>query len=1080
MAQIKPMSKSSNVLIALFLISSMSLNAQIWAPDGVRIPGDWNAWQNFTGMGGVFDLTRIETGTLRWQTTFLYTGATGSQNFSFVSTGFGDLWGNVWRGNASVVPQTMDTYDFGNGNNNTISVTNFRFYSINFKDNGYTDTEAIFMETMSPPVEVSSVTQLPLASNVGENEAVTVTITTSNNPGSDEFFFVWYKIAGISSVVQATFTGNTGTAIIPGQPNGTGVSYYVISSTIALANTQNDQYYWMRSIKYSGQFSYTINLPLPGDVVLVNPSNLAEDVFPMVTFTWNTEAQSDTYDFQLATDAAFANLIADQTGMIGTQTTHTLTFVGDYYWRVRGVNLAGQGSWTDHSFETMAAATTISGNGGSSFGGPVGLGSLELAYEGDNIIFRYVKGTNGLWDELAIYIHTGAPGRTMIDDQVNDLADGLRRAISSSGIGGMNASELYFPVTFEASHAIGLSSWYIGLWAIPSTGYIGDNGLNWLRGLNKTPATNGDANANDFYFDMKFSDIGLNPGDPFRIAGIYSNAEDGWTSNEGYGFTLPFSVDNGNLAFTSYFTLPSGIETMQTYSIQEGNWANTGTWNTGVVPGNTEEVIIRIGNTISINDNRIVKSLGLNKGSQLVINPTGSLTVDNTLMNNAGNSGLTLESLLTGTASLLHQSDYIQGTVQRSVTGGEITTSSASSFRYHLISIPLENNILASESFMGSYLWSYSPNEIPPANWVGISDENTLLSSDKGYLSYVTSDHLFTFQGILANGTFTSNIASTSTGNYNLIPNPYPSAIDWDLVDLAASGLNSTIWHFDSESGNYMAYNSGVPAGGSIIPLGQSFFVQANAPNPEVTFNNLVRLHSTQAFYKANQEMPENVLHIHVSANNSYDNAYVRLVAGASNLYQPENDALKIKGFQGSPQLSTLSTDFHQLSINSISTGEDAVTVPVSFSLEAEGRATISLSGTETFENHCVFLLEDVLTGNIIDLKQSPTYSFDHQSDFEAVRFRLHLRGLTDVDELPAPETFHAWSSGNHFYFILPDSKSEKVRVELFDVQGKQLLNRMVTLQHPTKVELQMPGIVLLRITEGQNTYSTRLMNIKY
>lgn len=1067
-------------LIILVMIISPGVYAQIWAPDGVRIPGDWNAWQNFTGMGGAFDLTRVESGTLRWQTTFLYTGATGNQNFSFVSTAFGDPWGNVWRGNASVVPQAMDTYDYGNVNNNTISVTNFLFYTVNFKDNGYTDTEAIFMETLSPPVEINSVTQLPLAGDVEENEAVTVTITTSNNPGSDEFFFVWYKIAGISAVVQATFTGNTGTAIIPGQPNGTGVSYHVISSTIALTNTQNDEYYWMRSIKYSGQYSYTINLSLPGSVVLINPADLAVDVFPITTFTWNAEALSDSYEFQLSTNAAFTNLIAYQAGITGTQTTHTLTFEGDYYWRVRGVNLAGQGPWTERSFETMAATTTISGNGGSSFGGPVGLGSLEMAYEGDNILFRFVKGTNGLWNSLAIYIHTGAPGRIMIDDQVNDLADGLRRAISSSGNGGMNSSELYFPVTFEASYAIGLNAWYIGLWAIPPTGYIGDNGLNWLRGLNKTPATNGDVDANDFYFDMKFSDIGLNPGDPFRITGIYSNENDGWTSNEGYGFTHPVSVDNGNLAFTGYFTLPSGIETMQTYSIQQGNWANTETWNTGVVPGNTEEVIIRSGFIVSISDNRIVSSLGLNKGSYLVINPTGSLTVDNTLMNNSGNSGLRLESLLSETASLLHQSDGIQGTIQRRVTGGEITSSAASTFRYHLISIPLENNILASESFMGTYLWSYSPNEIAPANWVGISDENTLLSSNKGYLSYVASNHTFTFQGILANGTFTSNIATTSTGNYNLIPNPYASAIDWDLVDLTGTGINSTIWHFDSESGNYLAYNGGVPAGGSIIPMGQSFFVQANAPNPEVTFNNLVRLHSTQMFYKANQEMPENVLNLHVSANNSYDNAYVRLVAGASTLYQPENDALKMKGFQGSPQLSTLSTDLQELSINSISTSEEAVTVPISFSLEAEGRATLSISGTETFEHHSVFLLEDIITGNIIDLKQLPTYSFDHHPDFEAVRFRLHLRGLTDVDELPAPETFHAWTSGNHLYFILPQSKSEKVRVELFDVQGKQLLNRIVKQQHPTKVELQMPGILFVRITEGQNTHTTRLMNIKY
>ena len=59
---------------------------QIYEPDGLRMPGDWNAWTNVTGMGGAFDLQKIQTGVPRWQTTFQYTGTTGSQyreNFAY-------------------------------------------------------------------------------------------------------------------------------------------------------------------------------------------------------------------------------------------------------------------------------------------------------------------------------------------------------------------------------------------------------------------------------------------------------------------------------------------------------------------------------------------------------------------------------------------------------------------------------------------------------------------------------------------------------------------------------------------------------------------------------------------------------------------------------------------------------------------------------------------------------------------------------------------------------------------------------------------------------------------------------------
>ncbi|MEY3010385.1 MAG: hypothetical protein RLZZ314_1027, partial [Bacteroidota bacterium] len=73
-------------LWAFFLFPILfAAQSQIYEPDGLRAPGDWNGWENSLNMGGDFDLDKIATGETRWTTTFQYTGSTGSVAFKFAS-----------------------------------------------------------------------------------------------------------------------------------------------------------------------------------------------------------------------------------------------------------------------------------------------------------------------------------------------------------------------------------------------------------------------------------------------------------------------------------------------------------------------------------------------------------------------------------------------------------------------------------------------------------------------------------------------------------------------------------------------------------------------------------------------------------------------------------------------------------------------------------------------------------------------------------------------------------------------------------------------------------------------------------
>jgi glycosidase len=228
--------------LLILLIPGMVTSAfsQIYEPDGLRMPGDWNAWTNTTGMGGAFDLQKIQSGTPRWQTTFQYTGTTGIQNFKFASTSFTNPWGNQWAGNTAVALNAFSNVTYGTPSdpNNQINVTQNKWYTLNFEDQGYANTRVIFMQTSAEPVSIVSVEQQPLM--VTNQDPVSVVAQFSANPSPEEKFYLRYSINNwaTSAILPLTVTGLSGTANIPPQPTDTTVRFYIFSSVIQ--NPQQD------------------------------------------------------------------------------------------------------------------------------------------------------------------------------------------------------------------------------------------------------------------------------------------------------------------------------------------------------------------------------------------------------------------------------------------------------------------------------------------------------------------------------------------------------------------------------------------------------------------------------------------------------------------------------------------------------------------------------------------------------------------------------------------------------------------------------------------------------------------------
>ncbi len=230
-------------LFALLLILPFSQfsQAQIYAPEGLNMPGSWDAWANPPTNASILgnaqsggNLTLINLATDHYQTIFK-AGTnlpSGASTFVFSSGPSSNYWANKWT-NTDVVMNTVLTSTLNGATDNTVTLVDTKWYVMNWEDAGYANTRCVFMETASEPAGITNVSYLPVLP--AATDAVEVSITLNRTKSAQEYFYVRYTTNNwtSSTLVEASFTGTNGTATIPAQSEGTTVKFYVFSTTFA-------------------------------------------------------------------------------------------------------------------------------------------------------------------------------------------------------------------------------------------------------------------------------------------------------------------------------------------------------------------------------------------------------------------------------------------------------------------------------------------------------------------------------------------------------------------------------------------------------------------------------------------------------------------------------------------------------------------------------------------------------------------------------------------------------------------------------------------------------------------------------
>lgn len=179
-----------------------------------------------------------------------------------------------------------------------------------------------------------------------------------------------------------------------------------------------------------------------------------------------------------------------------------------------------------------ASASHYPGNDSTGFGGPVGMGSLDITFNSPNLTITLNKGTNAMNDVLVIYIDASAGGFTSTSTMM-DYSTGLMAAISGyDGSQPNRRSTLNFASGFAPDLAIAMMPNGNGGAVAVALGTANHTVLGM-----PTLTNNGNANASTYSITMNVSQLVQGGNVLFSFVGTYiSNT--GYRSNEAFGMPM--------------------------------------------------------------------------------------------------------------------------------------------------------------------------------------------------------------------------------------------------------------------------------------------------------------------------------------------------------------------------------------------------------------------------------------------------------------------------------------------------------------------------------------------------------------
>jgi len=517
----------------------------------------------------------------------------------------------------------------------------------------------------------------------------------------------------------------------------------------------------------------------------------------------------------------------------------------------------------------------------------------------------------------------------------------------------------------------------------------------------------------------------------------------------------------------------------------EGDWVNNATsGNILINVGTDGEVNFDGSSTQTISGTSTnyfaMEKLNVASGATLQVAENKDLTLSG-IMTNDGT--FVIASSATGSASFI-DNGTISGTgtetAQIYLTGLNNGSAPIGLWWYlsPAISDATANFIFAPTTYSQLYYWN---EDATSHGWNQIIDSANALTVMKGYAARTDANLSLEFTGSLNTGT--QNISLTRTTGqtfegFNLVGNPYPSAIDWD----AASGWtktnisNNTLWF--RSNGTYPSYNGntgiGTLSATQYIPAMQAFWVRvaSGQTTGNLGMTNSVRVHSDTAFWKEDRTFP--ILRLTVDREGDKDEAVIAFISEATNEFDKYDTEKFFATNADYPQIYMNVPEDLQLTVNALPILVEKLTVPLSFKTEMEGLFTITASDFEEIDHKTAIYLEDLKENQMINLRTND-YSFNGKVTDNNDRFLIHFlpgenTGIENLGTFANTPFNNIYSFESYIYIKSDDPDNINARISIINMLGQELLSK--NLEKSTLNKIYFNG--------HNSNYVVRIISNKY
>lgn len=374
-----------------------------------------------------------------------------------------------------------------------------------------------------------------------------------------------------------------------------------------------------------------------------------------------------------------------------------------------------------------------------------------------------------------------------------------------------------------------------------------------------------------------------------------------------------------------------------------------------------------------------------------------------------------------------------------------------------------------------------------------------------GYWVYVGNGQFTTTALTLVNsGTLTQGNVSVSCTNgstgYNLVSNPYASAINWSTVVAASSNIANAIYIWNADLNTTTSFVAGVSShvagANNVIPAGQGFHVQATGGGASVNFTEASKIHNNTSANpllrgSSNSEDIGDVFRLKLASSSSSDYMAFRIHNQASEAFDTQWDALKrlqSPGYLGYPgpytKYTTLSSKDKfgvDYSVHSIAPPTSSLSIPVMARVETSGTYSIEAIDAEN-AGACLFI-RDKVTGLTHNLAQS-AYVFTISDTTQAPRFELLLcpryaQNPTAVTEFTKNNSVQVGHENGNLLVKTNFASTTAGTISVFNLLGQQVIAPIRFNEQSQLHAIAIEGsndVLVVRITSEEGTITRKVM----